>query len=221
MDRPPPQRTGRLLRFGLAATALGALVLYNSVDATPAGSSVAAPAVAAPAVAAPPTTAAAKPPAKRGPVLPRSSPTRVRIPQLMVDAPTTELTLNATGQLNAPPVDDKNLVGWYRDGASPGEPGAAVLAGHVDTRTGPAVFLMLRVLLPGNKIEVTRADKKVAVFTVDSVETFEKDAFPDKRVYADTPDAQLRLITCGGSYDRTKKDYTSNVVVFAHLESVR
>ncbi|MER8184620.1 class F sortase [Kitasatospora sp. NPDC094015] len=217
MDTPPPARPGRLLRFGLAATAIGAVLLYTSVDPAPAD----APAAAASPTAAPSAAAPAVPPAKQKPGMARSKPTRVRIPQLGVDAPVTELTLNATGQLNAPPVDNQNLVGWYRDGASPGERGSSVLAGHVDTKTGPAVFLLLRMLLPGNKVEVTRADGTVAVFTVDSVETFPKDAFPDDRVYADTPDPQLRLITCGGSYDRTKKDYTSNVVVFAHLESSR
>ncbi|MFJ1703641.1 class F sortase [Kitasatospora sp. NPDC088346] len=217
MDRPPPARPGRMLRFGLAATALGAVVLYNSVDAAPVGT----PTTTATATTAPVPAPAApiQPTARAAPGLPRSAPTRVRIPSLGVDAPVTELTVNASGQLNAPPVDDKNLVGWYRDGAAPGQAGSSVLAGHVDTKTGPAVFLMLRLLLPGSKVEVERADGKVAVFTVDSVETFAKDAFPDARVYADTPDPQLRLITCGGSYDRTKKDYTSNVVAFAHLDA--
>ncbi|WP_371502328.1 class F sortase [Kitasatospora sp. NBC_00374] len=219
MDRPPPARPGRMLRFGLAATALGAVLLYNSVDAAPVGTPTTEPAVTTAAVPTP--AAPLQPPAKSAPGLSRSAPTRVRIPSLGVDAPVTELTVNATGQLNAPPVDDKNLVGWYRDGAAPGQAGSSVLAGHVDTKTGPAVFLMLRLLLPGSKVEVDRADGKVVTFTVDSVETFAKDAFPDDRVYADTPDPQLRLITCGGSYDRTKKDYTANVVAFAHLDSAR
>ncbi|WP_308272133.1 class F sortase [Kitasatospora sp. SUK 42] len=153
------------------------------------------------------------------PSLAPSKPTRLRIPQISVDAPFTELTLNPAGQLNAPPPDDKNLVGWYRDGVSPGELGAAVVAGHVDTKTGPAVFLSLSRLRPASRVEVTREDGTVAVFSVDSVQAFAKDAFPDQKVYGNTPDAQLRLITCGGAYDRQKKDYVENVVVFAHLES--
>ncbi|MGW6916200.1 class F sortase [Kitasatospora sp. NPDC054939] len=221
--------SSRLLRAGLGAAAAGLLVLYNSVDGT--SSPVDGPAAppAATASAAPGGTPQAAPGAAVGkpgkapaaPVLKRSKPTRLRIPQIAVDAPFTELTLDAAGALQAPPPDDKNLVGWYRDGASPGERGAAVLAGHVDTLKGPAVFLLLSLLVPGNKVEVARADGTVAVFSVDSVQTFRKDAFPDQQVYGATPDSQLRLITCGGAYDKKKKDYLDNVVVFAHLESSR
>ncbi|MBP0450852.1 class F sortase [Kitasatospora sp. RG8] len=224
--------TSRLLRAGMGAAAAGLLLIYNSVDAAP--SADPAPGQAAPPAAtagaspggAPASPASAQSPAKAapGPVAPplkRSKPTRLRIPQIAVDAPFTELTLNPAGQLNAPPPDDKNLVGWYRDGVTPGERGSAVVAGHVDTNKGPAVFLLLSLLLPGNRVEVQRADGTVAVFLVDSVETFAKDAFPDQKVYGKTPDAQLRLITCGGTYDRKRKDYLDNVVVFAHLESSR
>ncbi|MER6304394.1 class F sortase [Kitasatospora sp. NPDC001539] len=216
----------RLLQAGMGAAAVGLLLIYNSVDTrpgdddSPAGQS-APPAAAAPAVPGQAAAAAAKasPAAPGAPALKRSKPTRLRIPQIAVDAPFTELTLNQAGQLNAPPPDDKNLVGWYRDGVTPGERGSAVVAGHVDTTKGPAVFLLLSLLLPGNKVEVSRADGTVAVFTVDSVETFAKDAFPDQKVYGKTQDAQLRLITCGGTYDKKRRDYLDNVVVFAHLES--
>ncbi|MER7755813.1 class F sortase [Kitasatospora sp. NPDC097643] len=230
----PVPGTSRVLRAGMAAAAVGVLLMYNSVDTAP--SDDAAPGQAAPpaataaavpgpsAAASPTPTATAKPspPAAPGaPVLKPSKPTRLRIPQIAVDAPFTELTLNPAGQLNAPPPDDKNLVGWYRDGVTPGERGSSVIAGHVDTTKGPAVFLLLSLLLPGNKVEVSRADGTVAVFSVDSVETFAKNAFPDQKVYGKTPDAQLRLITCGGTYDKKRRDYLDNVVVFAHLESSR
>ncbi|WP_380281567.1 class F sortase [Kitasatospora purpeofusca] len=217
--------TSRLLRTGMGAAALGLLLIYNSVDTVPADGSTPGQA-APPAATAPfdaPSGAAAAPaaPVEAAAPLDRSKPARLRIPQINVDAPFTELTLNPSGQLNAPPPDDKNLVGWYRDGVSPGERGAAVVAGHVDTRKGPAVFLLLSLMLPGNKVEIQRADGTVAVFAVDGVETFAKDAFPDQRVYGRTPDAQLRLITCGGTYDKKRRDYLDNVVVFAHLESSR
>ncbi|WP_395293140.1 class F sortase [Kitasatospora hibisci] len=224
--------TSRLLRAGMGAAAAGLLLIYNSVDsgspAEPASGQAAPPAASAgptPGAAAPAPTAPAAPKAAAqgaaAPPLKRAAPTRLRIPQIGVDAPFTELTLDPAGQLNAPPPDDKNLVGWYRDGVTPGERGSAVVAGHVDTTKGPAVFLLLSLLLPGNKVEVQRADGTVAVFSVDSVETFSKSAFPDQKVYGKTPDAQLRLITCGGTYDRKRKDYLDNVVVFAHLESSR
>ncbi|UZK54558.1 class F sortase [Streptomyces drozdowiczii] len=138
-----------------------------------------------------------------------------------MDAPFTPLSIGPSGQLDAPPPNDKNLVGWFKDGATPGERGASIVAGHVDTTTGPAVFLQLRFLKPGATVDITRADGTVATFSVDTVETFSKADFPDDKVYADTPDAQLRLITCGGNYDRKAKDYEDNVVVFAHLDSVK
>ncbi|MFB7906744.1 class F sortase [Kitasatospora sp. NPDC056076] len=226
MTGGPGSGMPRLLRGGMGAAAVGLLLIYNSMDTGPAedqaAGQAAPPAAAAPAVPGPAaaTAGATAPPAAPGaPVLKRSKPTRLRIPQIAVDAPFTELALGPAGQLNAPPPDDKNLVGWYRDGVTPGERGSSVVAGHVDTTKGPAVFLLLSLLLPGNKVEVSRADGTVAVFSVDNVETFAKNAFPDQKVYGRTPDAQLRLITCGGTYDKKRRDYLDNVVVFAHLES--
>jgi LPXTG-site transpeptidase (sortase) family protein len=176
----------------------------------------------APAAAPTPTPAPAPPPAPPPkPSLPHSPPTRLEIPQIGVDAPFTGLTLEDSGALGAPPGDDKNLVGWYQDGAAPGEIGTAVVAGHVDTKTGPAVFLRLSTLEPGSTVDITREDGIVATFSVDSVQAFPKADFPDQQVYDDASDAQLRLVTCGGSYDRKRKDYVDNVVVFAHLQSSR
>lgn len=235
MGGPVPGMS-RLLRTGIGAAAVGLLLMYNSVDTTPRANSASRmtrpPAIVAPATprpSAPATTPADAPtdapaeaaedPAPATPALGRANPTRLRIPQIGVDAPFTELTLDPEGQLTAPPPDDDNLVGWYRDGVSPGEPGSSVVAGHVDTTTGPAVFLMLSQMQPDQQIEVERADGTVAVFSVDSVEAFPKNAFPDDKVYGQTPDAQLRLITCGGAYDKGQKDYQDNVVVFAHLDS--
>ncbi|MFH8366856.1 class F sortase [Streptomyces sp. NPDC018031] len=208
--------SARILRWAAAACLVGAFLVYNSVDASPDSSSK-EPAASASSEAG--DVSADRPRSTRGPALPRSAPTRLAISSLGVDAPFTELTLNSEGQLNAPPDDDNNLVGWFREGASPGERGNAIVAGHVDTKTGPAVFWSLATLKAKEKVTITRADGIVATFVVDDVATFDKDEFPDERVYGDTPDAQLRLITCGGTYDRQTQDYTANVVVFAHLDS--
>ncbi|MER6841012.1 class F sortase [Streptomyces platensis] len=205
---------GRGLLWSAGAFLLGSLLVYNSVDtsADPKPQSHSA-------VAANPHSSAS--PAVPDLALPRSAPKRVSIPQIAVDAPFTQLTIGPTGQLNAPPAGDKNLVGWYKDGAAPGERGSAIIAGHVDTKTGPAVFLQLESLKPGATINITREDGIIASFKVDSVETFNKARFPNERVYSDAPTAQLRVITCGGAYDRKVKDYVDNVVVFAHLASFR
>ncbi|MFG2626942.1 class F sortase [Streptomyces sp. NPDC048473] len=220
----PGTTLGRALMWPAVTAGVGMLLIYNSFstsvdDKPPAPSAAVAPAV--PEVlgshAAPrPVTPSAQP---VGPAMTRSVPTRLQIPSLAINAPFTNLSIGADGRLSPPPPNDSNLVGWFKGGVTPGERGAAIVAGHVDTTTGPAVFLQLQFLKPGSTVDITRADGSVATFKVDSVETFSKAKFPDKRVYSDTPSAQLRLITCGGPYNKTAKDYEDNVVAFAHFES--
>ncbi|MDN3262725.1 class F sortase [Streptomyces sp. CSDS2] len=162
-------------------------------------------------------TASSAGPRQQGEPLPRSAPTRLRIPAISVDAPFTTLALGSSGQLEPPPAGDTNLVGWYADGVAPGERGTAIIAGHVDTVTSAAVFANLDRLEAGDRFSVERADGRTAEFVVDSTETFAKDDFPSERVYADADRPEARLITCAGDYDRTVRDYTDNLVVFAHL----
>ncbi|KUL28094.1 sortase [Streptomyces regalis] len=166
-----------------------------------------------------PPAAQSSSPAPRhgGKYLPRSRPTRLLIPKISVDAPFTDLAIGSTGQLAPPPAHDTNLVGWYAKGASPGEAGTSIIAGHVDTATSAAVFVNLSELEKGDRFQVARADGRTASFVIDSVETFDKDSFPSRRVYGDSAGAQVRLITCAGDYDRQVRDYTANLVVFAHL----
>ncbi|WP_327369681.1 class F sortase [Streptomyces sp. NBC_01217] len=222
----PGTTLGRALMWPAVAAGIGMLLIYNSInpaaDDKPPTPPVAAVAPAVPEVLG--SHAAPRPvdPSKvTGPTMLRSVPTRLQIPSIAVNAPFTNLSLGPNSQLNPPPPNDPNLVGWYKDGVTPGERGAAIVAGHVDTTTGPAVFLQLQFVKPGSDINIIRADGSIASFKVDSVETFSKAKFPDERVYADTPSAQLRLITCGGQYNRTVKDYMDNVVVFAHLDSAK
>lgn len=220
---PSPERTfRRRATWVVWCAGLAVLVATNVLHRQDQSSGPASPAAAAPAHAhahAPVSSASASPsndrPAARH--LPRAEPTRLRIPKISVDAPFTDLAIDATGKLEAPPANDTNLVGWYAKGVSPGEAGTAIIAGHVDTKTSAAVFAGLGDLKKGDKFSVERSDGRTASFVVDSAETFAKDAFPDDRVYADTSDAEVRLITCAGTYNRTVKDYTDNLVVFAHL----
>ncbi|WEO99350.1 class F sortase [Streptomyces sp. FXJ1.172] len=161
--------------------------------------------------------AATADPQREGPELPRSAPTRLLIPKIDVDAPFTTLAIGAGNRLQPPPADDTNLVGWYSKGVSPGEKGTAIIAGHVDTTTSAAVFANLDELKSGDEFTVRRADGRDADFVVDDAEKFAKDAFPDKRVYGNASRPEVRLITCAGPYDHEAKDYTDNLVVFAHL----
>ncbi|WHM39472.1 class F sortase [Streptomyces sp. BPTC-684] len=161
-------------------------------------------------------TAAARPPRP----LPPSRATGLAIPYLSLKVPVVGLGLDRGRHLATPPVDDPKLAGWYRDGPTPGEAGTALAVGHRDTRTGAAVFANLSMLRPGRLVEARRADGRVAVYTVDAVRKYDKARFPDEEVYGPRNRPELRLITCGGKFDR-KKGYESNVVVFAHLTAVR
>lgn len=175
-----------------------------------------------PLPAQPGTTASSAPPATHEadedePALPRSKPVRLLIPEISVDAPFTGLAIGDKGQLEPPPAGNTNLVGWYAKGVSPGEKGTSIIAGHVDTKTSAAVFARLDQLDKGDKFQVERADGSEATFVVDSLETYAKDEFPSERVYGDADRPEVRLITCAGDYDHKVKDYTDNLVVFAHL----
>ncbi|MCF0080611.1 class F sortase [Streptomyces lomondensis] len=167
---------------------------------------------------APATRKPRTPPALRP--LPHSRATRLLIPYLRVDAPVMDLGLDREHRLTAPPEDDPKLVGWYRNGASPGGQGTAVAVGHLDTDSGPAVFAGLTELKRGRIVKARRADGRIAVYTVDKVKSYEKAHFPSQEVYGARGRPELRLITCGGSYDR-RKGYSGNVVVFAHLTGIR
>lgn len=146
-----------------------------------------------------------------------SPPQRVGIPEIRVDAPLMDLALEDSGRLASPPEDDKNLAGWWAGGPTPGEQGTAVIAGHVDVPAGPAVFYNLGALKAGLSVNISRADGSTARFTIDSVDVYDADDFPDDKVYADTGRPELRLITCGGGFDRQRQQYEGNVVVTAHL----
>ncbi|MCS0606237.1 class F sortase [Streptomyces sp. LP11] len=146
-------------------------------------------------------------------------PQRVDIPQLGVTAPVTARGLDADGAVDPPPYDQANVVGWYGAGTAPGAAGAALLVGHVDTRTRPAVFYKLSTLETGETVRVVRADGKVARFTIDDVRVLPREDFDARQAYAPhhRGRAELRLITCGGTFDRARGTYTANVVVSAYL----
>ncbi|WP_435215131.1 class F sortase [Streptomyces sp. bgisy034] len=202
----------------------------GSGEAAPEPSASPAPSTPSPGTAAAGTAGASAPapsprPARAGKrsgpsPLPRSRATRLVIPYISVDSPLMDLRLDSERRLPAPPEDEPNLVGWYADGPSPGETGTAIAVGHLDTDTGPAVFGGLGELKRGKRIEVRRADGRTAVYSVDAIKTYQKDKFPNREVYGPRARPELRLITCGGNYNR-RTGYTGNVVVYAHLTATR
>jgi Sortase domain len=139
-------------------------------------------------------------------------PDRLRIPAIGVDTPLENLTLNAAGQLNVPA--DYAKAGWYSAGTAPGDVGPAVIAGHVDSKQGPAVFYKLRDLHPGDIINVSRGGTWLA-FQVISTEKYVKTEVPTSQVYRPTPLPELRLLTCAGDFNWQHHSYTENLIVYA------
>ncbi|MFI8966378.1 class F sortase [Streptomyces sp. NPDC053493] len=211
----PPRRVPSVQLLVWTALA-GTLLLAHAAgeDGPPRPTAALAPPAAAPAAVR------ARPHRPEPRPLPASDPVRIGIPAIGVDAPLTPLELDGDGVLHAPPADAPTVAGWYADGTSPGAPGTAVVAGHVDTTLGPAVFHRLAALRPGAAIAVLREDGRTALFTVDAVELHAKDRFPDDKVYGDSDRPELRLITCGGDWSRST-GYRANTVVFATLTGTR
>lgn len=144
-----------------------------------------------------------------------SDATRVQIADIGVDAEVLSIAKYRDGTLEVP--SDAAKVGQYSLGPTPGEVGPAIIVGHVDSLTGPAVFWRLREMLPGQMILITRQDGSVARFKVDTVQEYAQDAFPTNEVYGNIDHAGLRLITCGGSFNVFTQHYTNNTVVYASL----
>lgn len=140
-------------------------------------------------------------------------PVALTIPSIGVDTPLIDLGRTSSGTLQVP--DSFTVAGWYDLGPRPGQPGPAVIAGHVDSTKGPAVFYLLGNLRAGDRVYVKRADGSVATFVVTGVLMYTKAAFPASSVYGPVSGPQLRLITCGGTFDYARHSYLSNVVVYA------
>lgn len=152
----------------------------------------------------------------------RSVPVSVRIPAIDVDAQLLRLGLNRDGTMQVPELPGHAAdAAWYEYSVTPGQVGAAVIEGHVDSYTGPAVFYRLGALHPGNLVDVRLADGLTAVFRVTGVRQYRKSEFPANAVYAASGYAALRLITCGGAFDAATGHYLSSTVVFASLVSAR
>jgi sortase (surface protein transpeptidase) len=200
------------LAVGLAAVALAA------------GCSTASAGRAAdpPATSAAPATTAGGVDAARGFRSTRgyqatSVPVRIEIPSIGVASPLDRLGRARDRTVEVP--SRWEVAGWYAPGTRPGDPGSAVILGHVDSKRGPAVFFRLRELRRGDVIAITRADGSSLRFAVDRTEQYDKRRFPTDAVYYPTLTPELRLVTCGGEFDATAGHYRSNVVVFATLET--
>jgi Sortase domain len=195
---------------GLASLTLAlALGACGQAPARPEASPPASPVVS---TTRPATTRLATPAPTRRP-RPPSPPVRVELPTIGVSSRLVRLGLNPDGTMEVP--RDYGLAGWFTGGAMPGQDGPAVIAGHVDSTTGPAVFYRLGDLRPGDPVRVRRADGDWLTFEVTGTARYPKAAFPTEAVFGPVPGPVLRLVTCGGDFDRASGHYLDNLVVTA------
>jgi sortase (surface protein transpeptidase) len=145
-------------------------------------------------------------------VQPAALPVALTIPAIGVRTKLTRLGVTAQGTLQVP--SSTSVAGWYTGSPRPGDIGSSIIAGHIDSYLGPGVFFRLRLLHPGDLVYVREANGKLAVFRVNSVVMYSKSKFPTATVYGPAPDAELRLITCGGVFDQATGSYLSNVVAY-------
>jgi hypothetical protein len=207
-----------VLLVGLA----GLLACGRSGDVEPAtGVSAVAPPVSPVSAVAP--TVSPQPPVSTSAAaalgMPRSTPVRVTIPKIGAESSLVPLGLDADGALQVPSVNEPWQAGWFTGAPTPGEVGPAVIAGHVDGRKMKGIFFRLRELAAGDVVLVARADGTTATFVVSEKQQVAKSRFPTERVYGDTPGPELRLITCGGAFDRPNRNYLDNINIYAKLKS--
>jgi len=195
---------GLLVAIGLVAAGAGAagLVLTRHPDVPQAAALQMLPTPTGPIEAAPTDGAASV-----------AEPVSLVIPSIGVSGSIVHLGLTSSGALQVPPTTA--VAGWYTGSPRPGAIGSAVIAGHIDSVAGPGVFYRLSQLQRGDRVYVRRADGTLAVFAVTQVQSYPKDDFPTTAVYGAVPDPELRLITCGGTFDYSTRSYLSNTVVYA------
>ncbi|WBB69401.1 sortase [Micromonospora sp. WMMD812] len=153
----------------------------------------------------------------RAPTGSHAPPAELTIASIGVRTPLVDLSRQPDGALTVP--TDYQVAGWYANGPMPGEAGGppAVIAGHVDSDSGPGIFYRLPELAVGDVIQTRDIDSTVRRFTVYRLAEYPKSQFPADEVYASSSRAELRLITCTGTFDQREASYRDNLVAFAVL----
>jgi LPXTG-site transpeptidase (sortase) family protein len=192
---------------GLVVIVGGTAGLLLTHHSTPALRPVAAGVAALPAptgpIVAPPQSAAAQ----------VARPVSLTIPLIGVKTNLITLGLAAGGAMQVPSTS--TVAGWFTGSPRPGAVGSSIIVGHVDSKSGPGIFFRLPELKKGDDVYVKRSDGTTAEFRVTEVQEYPKDHFPTETVFGPTPDAELRLITCGGTFDSVTGHYLSNIIVYA------
>lgn len=189
------------MKRGLIAVAVGLMTLAGCGTAAPGQGS--SPAVTA--TTAPPSPAAGVTPAS------------LRVPAIGAESTLIPLGLNGDGTMQVPDVHHPKQAGWFEPGPEPGQAGPAVIAGHIDGDHQKGVFYELSKVKAGDTVEVQLSDGRTLTFTVYAAERVDKDAFPADKVFGYTAEPEVRLITCGGTFDRAARSYEDNTIIYARL----
>jgi sortase (surface protein transpeptidase) len=168
----------------------------------------------APRPAAPPTASSSTTQFERAAV---AEPAEISIPRIDATSALVELGLNADQTIQVPPVDTPLQAGWFTGAPKPGEPGPAVVLGHVNGGGKAGIFARLHELAAGDDVLIRRTDNTTARFTVTRVDQVPKSHFPTEEVYGNTAGPELRLITCGGTFDKNAHSYRDNVIIYAAI----
>ena len=147
----------------------------------------------------------------------RSEPISIQIPSQNIESDLIQVGNNTDGTIEVPKADKHDYPAWYKHSSTPGEIGSSVIVGHVDSTTGPSVFFELGNIQPGEKILIKREDGTTATFVAYKTALYPKNEFPTMSVYGPSDNAELRLVTCGGNFNKSINDYEGNTVVFAKL----
>jgi sortase (surface protein transpeptidase) len=199
---------GHRMRFAVAMAALGAVLVTGcgtSGDSQPVSGAPTSEQLA------PPVEAVAEP-AEPAEI---AEPSEIEIPRIGAHSTLVGLNLNDNDTVEVPPVTEPMQAGWFTGGPKPGEPGPAVILGHVNGNGHPGIFAKLHELKPGDEIVISKTDGSKGKFVVRKVEQIAKNQFPTEAVYGDTSGPELRLITCGGTFDKAARSYRDNVIVYA------
>lgn len=161
-----------------------------------------------------------------GPVVPLAAlapadPVELKIESIGATSSLIPLGLNPDQTISVPPVSQPLQASWYKFGPTPGAVGPAVVLGHINGNGQPGIFARLHETKPGDQVTISRNDGSTAIFTITRLEQLSKDSFPTEAIYGDLPGttSELRLITCGGTFDRNARSYKDNIIAFATLTS--
>lgn len=149
--------------------------------------------------------------------LPRSVPVSIEIPKIGVRSTLLALGVGRHRGVQLPSASTPMRAGWFSGGPTPGQIGPSTIFGRVSAHRQPAVFARLYDLVAGDLVLIRLQDGSTATFRVTQVQQLSKGSFAADAVHGDATDAELRLVTCGDTFDPATRSFRDNIIVFATL----